>query len=702
MTTTVVNNSVFKTFFEKEKLTGPNFIDWYRNLQIVLSVEDKLTYLEHLIPAIPVPSPGQEFPPDVLAAHTTWVKASNEIVGLMLMTMVPEIQKNLEQLGACDMLKELKTLFSQHFVQNYNMHDMGKTVNELHAMLKLHEQPLLKKGTTKLAYAPTYAHKPKILPPPKKDNHAKDAICHQCCEAELYYVPSKSWVYDTGCGTHICNTTQGLKGSKKLKPRALNLYVGNGHRAAVEAIRTFHLCLPSGLVVVLNNCHFAPSITIGIISVSRLDGIYEIDLHDSNANNSSMYVVSNKRAKLILDSTLLWHCHLGHISKKRIDKLQHDGLLNSTGLQSFDKYVSCLSRKMARKPYSHQVERAKDLLELIHTDVCGPFRTVLRQGASYFVTFTNDFSRYDYVYLLKHKHKVFETFKVFQKEEENQLGKIINSICSDRGGEYMSQEFLDHLKEHGIIAHRTPPYTPQHNGVSERRNRTMLNMVRSMMSQTNLPKSFWDYVLESAARILNMVPTKKVEKTPYEVWHGQAPKMSYLKVWGCEVLVKCDTLTKPDKLEPRSIKCIFIGYPKKHWVTPSTTHLRTRSYVLYVDAEEHELGDLNEPAEYKAALLDLESDKWLATMNVEMQSMKDNQVMDLVDLPLNGKTVGSKWLFKKKTDIDGNVHTYKARPVAKGFMQTYEVDYEETFSPIADIRAIRILITIDAFYDYEI
>ncbi|GJT80337.1 retrotransposon protein, putative, ty1-copia subclass [Tanacetum coccineum] len=257
-------------------------------------------------------------------------------------------------------------------------------------------------------------------------------------------------------------------------------------------------------------------------SVVPRDGNYEIDLSNSNTNNSFMYVVSNKRAKLNLGSSLLWHCRLGHISKKRIEKLQHDGLLNSTDIQSFEKCLSCMSGKMTRKPYSHQVKRAKDLLGLIHTDVCGPFRTVSKQGASYFVTFTDDFSRYGYVYLLKHKHEVFETFKVFQKEVENQLGKTIKSLRSDRGGEYMSQDFLDHLKEHGIIAHHTPPYTPQHNGVFERRNRTLLDMVRSMMSQTTLPKSFWDYALESAARILNMVPTKKVEKTPYEVWHGQA------------------------------------------------------------------------------------------------------------------------------------------------------------------------------------
>nr|GEY88556.1 hypothetical protein [Tanacetum cinerariifolium] len=143
---------------------------------------------------------------------------------------------------------------------------------------------------------------------------------------------------------------------------------------------------------IIHNFHYAPYITRGIISVSRLDGIYEIDLSNSNINDSSMYAVSNKRAKLNLDSILLWHCRLGHISKKHIEKLQHDGLLNLIEIQSFEKCVSCMSGKMARKSSSHQVERAKDLLGLIHTDVCGPFRTVSRQEASYFVTFTDDLS----------------------------------------------------------------------------------------------------------------------------------------------------------------------------------------------------------------------------------------------------------------------------------------------------------------------
>ncbi|GJS28665.1 retrotransposon protein, putative, ty1-copia subclass [Tanacetum coccineum] len=295
-------------------------------------------------------------------------------------------------------------------------------------------------------------------------------------------------------------------------------------------------------------------------------------------------------------------------------------------------------------------------------------------------------------------NNLFETFKVFQKEVENQLGKTIKLLCIDCGGEYMSQDFLDHLRDHGIIAHRTPPYMPQHNGVSERRNKTLLDMVRSMMSQTTLLKSFWDYALETVARILNMVPTKKVEKTPYEVWHGESLE-------NIEIIQEEDTYPSIDTSLYHEEDDLEIDEPQSD-INPIRRSIRTHRPIdrlcLYIDAEEHELGDLGEPDNYKAALLDLESDKWLNATNVKMQSMKDNKVWDLVDLPPNGKTVGSKWLFKKKTDMDEAVHTYKAPLVAKVYTQTSGINYEETFSPITDIRAIRILIAIAAFYDYEI
>nr|GEV43926.1 retrotransposon protein, putative, Ty1-copia subclass [Tanacetum cinerariifolium] len=123
---------------------------------------------------------------------------------------------------------------------------------------------------------------------------------------------------------------------------------------------------------------------------------------------------------------------------------------------------------------------------------------------------------------------------------------------------------------------------------------------------------------------------------------------------------------------------------------------------LNIEVEDDEVGDLGEPANYKAAMLDPDKVIWQGAMDEEINSMKVIKVWIVVDLHPNAKVVRSKWLYKKKTDMDGKVHTYKARLVAKGCTQTYEIDYEETFSPVSDIRAIRILIAITAYYNYEI
>jgi hypothetical protein len=130
----------------------------------------------------------------------------------------------------------------------------------------------------------------------------------------------------------------------------------------------------------------------------------------------------------------------------------------------------------------------------------------------------------------------------------------------DCGGEYLSHEFSDHLKNCGIVPQLTPPGTPQWNGVSERRNQTLLDMVRSMMSQTDLPLYFWGYALETVVFALNRVPSKSVEKTPYEIWTRKCPSLPFLKILGCDAYVKRLTSTK---LEPKSDKCIFVGYPRE-------------------------------------------------------------------------------------------------------------------------------------------
>ena len=131
---------------------------------------------------------------------------------------------------------------------------------------------------------------------------------------------------------------------------------------------------------------------------------------------------------------------------------------------------------------------------------------------------------------MRHKSESFEKFKFFKNEVQDQLGKNIKTLRSDQGGEYLSQNFDDHLKDCGIVSQLNPPRTPQWNGVSERRNRTFLDMVRSMMSRTDLPISFWGYALQTVVFLLHRIPSKALEKTPYELWTGKRPDLSFLKI----------------------------------------------------------------------------------------------------------------------------------------------------------------------------
>ena len=129
----------------------------------------------------------------------------------------------------------------------------------------------------------------------------------------------------------------------------------------------------------------------------------------------------------------------------------------------------------------------------------------------------------------------------------------------------MSYEFGLHLKQCGIVSQLAPPGTPQPNGVSEHHNHTLLDMVRSMMSLTDLPLSFWGYALKIAAFTFKRAPSKSVEMTQSELWFGKKPKLSFLKVWDCDAYVK---KFQHDKLEPKSEKCIFIGNPKQLGIPP--------------------------------------------------------------------------------------------------------------------------------------
>ncbi|KAK4388267.1 Copia protein [Sesamum angolense] len=413
---------------------------------------------------------------------------------------------------------------------------------------------------------------------------------------------------------------------------------------------------------------------------------------------------------------------------------------------------------MTKKPFVGQSKLANGLLDFIHTDICGPLNTQARGGFSYFITFTEDHSRYGYVYLMRYKSEAFVRFKEFRLEVENQTNRKIKTLRSDRGGEYLSGEFIDYLKENGIVSQWTPPGMPQLNGVAESRNRTLLDMIRSMMSFTELPLSFWGYALETAARLLNIAPSKTVAQTPYQIWHGKPTSYKYLRVWGNLAYVK---RLVGDKLDARSSLCRFIGYPKEtagyYFYDPTEQKVFVSRNAVFLergfptDTRRDELlleesseapqpnagtssapdvstdnvpilrrsarvpqpperygflgvtGQLdNDSKTYGEAVSNIDSGKWLEAMKSEMDSMSSNQVWTLVDQPKGVTPVGCKWFYKRKIGADREVTTFKARLVAKGYTQTPRDDFEETFSPVAMAKSIRIMLVIAAWYDYEI
>ncbi|KAA0034961.1 gag/pol protein [Cucumis melo var. makuwa] len=167
---------------------------------------------------------------------------------------------------------------------------------------------------------------------------------------------------------------------------------------------------------------------------------------------------------------------------KRIGRLVKNELLSQLEDNSLPPCDSCLEGNMTKRSFTGKGLRAKIPLELVHLDLCGPMNVKARGGYEYFISFIYDYSRYGHIYLIQNKSDYFEKFKKYKAEVENESGKTIKTFRSDRGGEYMDLRFQDHFIEHGIQSQLSAPSTPQQNGVSEKRNRTLLDMVRSMLS----------------------------------------------------------------------------------------------------------------------------------------------------------------------------------------------------------------------------
>ena len=167
---------------------------------------------------------------------------------------------------------------------------------------------------------------------------------------------------------------------------------------------------------------------------------------------------------------------------------------------------------------------------MIHSDLCDFKATPTRGGKNYYITFIDGCSKYCYVYLIHSKDETLNMFKTYKAEVENQLEKKIKILRSDRGGEYESNDFVEFCSLHGIIHQTTAPYTPQQNGVAERKNQTFKDMINSMLNSSGLPHNLWGEALLTANAILNKIPHKASNKSLHGIWKGRVPTLKTLKV----------------------------------------------------------------------------------------------------------------------------------------------------------------------------
>ena len=384
---------------------------------------------------------------------------------------------------------------------------------------------------------------------------------------------SLEWWLDSGATVHVCNDRDQFKTYEEVNNR--EVLMGNDNSAKVCGQGTVELNFTSGKKLSLVNVLHVPDLRKNLVSASLLckrgfkivmesdkiillknemyvgkgyctEGMFKLNINEVNI---SVYVV---------DSCDLWHSRLAHLNYKSIEYMHKHNYINLSNKDFNKKCEICIQSKITKKPFP-KVERNTHLLELIHSDICELNGNITRGGKRYFITFIDDCSRFTYVYLLRNKDEAFEIFKKYKLEVENMHDKKIKVLRSDRGGEYFSSEFDSFCELYGIVHESSAPYTPQQNGLAERKNRTLVDMVNSMLLNAKLPYNLWGEALLTACHIHNRTPSRNRKVSPYEIWKGRKPNLNYLKVWGCLAFYRVPD-QKRTKLGPRAIKGIFIGY----------------------------------------------------------------------------------------------------------------------------------------------
>ncbi|MCO5559738.1 hypothetical protein L7F22_013340 [Adiantum nelumboides] len=365
------------------------------------------------------------------------------------------------------------------------------------------------------------------------------------------------WYFDSGASSHI-TSRKDLFCSLDAAPAGKKVTCANNASYSIKGVGKILITISDGSNLCLPDVLYVPGIKKNLLSVSSLakNGlrvIFEDDrciVRDQENGYSLITTGTLENGLFVLDryekqihaciaeiktqamqDAELWNARFGHVGYGSLMTLQCHNMVHDLSLLEMPpRHVckGCVLGKMHRFAFSQDGSvRATQKLQLVHSDVCGPMRTPSVGNNLYFVTFSDDFSRFCWVYPLKAKSDVFAIFHHYVSMVENETGCKVQALRTDQGGEYMSGAFKEFLGKKGIKHQCTMPYTPQQNGVAERKN---------------------------------MCPTCALKTiTPYESWYDKKPSVSYLRVFGCLAYAHIPQQLR-GKLDDKAVKCIFVGY----------------------------------------------------------------------------------------------------------------------------------------------
>jgi hypothetical protein len=576
------------------------------------------------------------------------------------------------------------------------------------------------------------------------------------------------WIIDSGATLHMCQDKNLLSGF--IPKSGQNVTISDGSKIPIQGFGTLQMKFKdklTGLVhtLILDHVAVVPKLTVNLISVQALTTLGFVASFTSDscyiehpkANIllgtvvRSAYIlklqVLNQMTKPRINSAMLciheWHRRLGHKNIQHVKKIQDTLQLTVDKCQCSHECISCLKGKFHALPFPQQSEKPLQPRDVITTDVCGPLQTQSIGGARYFITFTCANTDYTEVAEMKSKSESKQKLINYINKCKVQFNSVPKIIRGDRGGEFLDNELQSFLENNGITFQCTVPRCPEQNGYSERKNRTLLEGIRTVLFSGNLPKHLWAEALHYVNNTLNNIPKEQNSPSPREKFFNQKFIFPFYE-FGSKVFFITNAQNR-SKLDSRSLEGLYMGvdHYSKGFRIYSEGKIRIERHVKFIRLKHHHENSIHteqtpletstetstdveleprrserlrlkqansidtsenilEPKTYKQAIASSDKDKWIVAMDQEMNSILRNNTWTEVELPKDRTTIGCKWVYKIKNSENSPQTTYKARLVAQGYTQKFGQDFDEVFAPVTKSATFRLLLTVSSKLNLQV